>query len=51
MKSGKLKAAGDVEELGWVSFDEVENLDLTEGFRKFIKKKRLDLEKLDSFKA
>lgn len=50
VKSGQLKAADDAAELRWVSFDEVEDYDLTNGFRKFFLKRRQDLEKLNSFR-
>lgn len=50
VRDGKLKAADDVAKLRWVSFDEVKNYDLTKAFRKFFKRRRQDLEKLDSFK-
>lgn len=51
VKGGKLKAADDAAELRWVTFDEVENYDLTKGFRKFFRRRRRDMEKLDSFKT
>jgi len=51
VKGGTLKASDDAAELRWVSFSEVENYDLTKGFRKFFKKRRQDLEKLNSFKT
>ena len=50
VKGGKLDAANDAVELRWVLLDDVENYDLTKGFRGFFRRKRHQLEKLDSQK-
>ena len=39
-------AASDAEELRWVSFDEVEALDLTQSFRVFFRRNRARLERI-----
>ena len=48
LKGGTLKAADDAEELRWVTFDDVENYDLTKSFRGFFQRNRQKLEKLNS---
>jgi len=48
LKGGKLKAADDAAELRWVTFDKVENYDLTKSFREFFKRNRQELEKVNS---
>jgi ADP-ribose pyrophosphatase YjhB (NUDIX family) len=48
LKSGKLKAASDAEELRWVPFGEVIEYDLTPTFRAFFQRNRQRLEKLSS---
>ena len=44
VKCGKPKAASDAEALKWVPFNEVEEYDLTESFRRFFKQNRQRLE-------
>ena len=44
VKSGKPKAASDAEALKWVPFNEVEEYDLTESFRRFFQGNRQRLE-------
>lgn len=46
LKGGKLKAADDAAELRWVTLNEVENYDLSERFREFLRKNRQKLETL-----
>jgi 8-oxo-dGTP diphosphatase len=48
LKGGTLEAADDAEELRWVTFDKVEDYDLTKSFREFFQRNRQKLEKLDS---
>ena len=48
--SGNAQAASDAQELRFVSFDEVENLDLTTSFRSFFKNNKKRLEKADSYR-
>lgn len=48
LKGGRLKAADDAAELRWVTFDDVENYDLTKSFREFFQRNRQKLEKLNS---
>jgi 8-oxo-dGTP diphosphatase len=48
LKGGKLKAADDAAELRWVTFDKVENYDLTKSFREFFQRNRQELEKVNS---
>lgn len=43
-KGGKLKAASDADDLKWVSFNEVEEYDLTESFRSFFERNKEKLE-------
>jgi ADP-ribose pyrophosphatase YjhB (NUDIX family) len=49
VKNGIAKASSDAAELRWVSFDEVENYDLTRSFRLFFRNNRERLEKLNSY--
>jgi 8-oxo-dGTP diphosphatase len=49
VKSGKLHAASDAEELRWVSFEEVDGYDLTRSFRVFFRDNRERLEKANSY--
>ncbi len=44
VKSGKPKAASDAAALKWVPFNEVEEYDLTESFRRFFRQNRQRLE-------
>ena len=44
VKNGKPKAASDAEALKWVPFNEVEEYNLTESFRRFFKQNRQRLE-------
>jgi 8-oxo-dGTP diphosphatase len=44
VKGGKPKAASDAADLKWVSFNEVEEYDLTESFRLFFQRNRQKLE-------
>jgi 8-oxo-dGTP diphosphatase len=44
VKGGKAKAASDADALKWVPFNEVEEYDLTESFRKFFRQNRQKLE-------
>ena len=44
VKSGKPKAASDAEALKWVPFNEVEEYDLTESFRRFFQRNMQKLE-------
>jgi len=44
VKSGNPKAASDAEALKWVPFNEVEEYDLTESFRRFFRQNRQRLE-------
>ena len=44
VKSGKPKAASDAAALKWVPFNEVEEYDLTESFRRFFRQNRRKLE-------
>jgi 8-oxo-dGTP diphosphatase len=44
VKSGKPKAASDADALKWVPFNEVEEYDLTESFRRFFQGNRQRLE-------
>ncbi|MEM3357198.1 MAG: NUDIX domain-containing protein [Candidatus Bathyarchaeia archaeon] len=46
LKSGKLSASSDAEELRWVPLSEVEKYDLTKTFREFLQRNRQTLEKL-----
>lgn len=46
LKSGKLNASSDAEELRWVPLSEVEKYDLTKTFREFLQRNRQTLEKL-----
>jgi len=48
LKGGTLEAADDAAELKWVTFNEVENYDLTRSFRGFFQRNREELEKLNS---
>jgi len=48
LKGGTPKAADDAAELKWVTFDEVENYDLTRSFREFFRRNREKLEKFNS---
>ena len=48
LKGGTMKATSDAEELRWVTFDEVEQYDLTITFRAFFQRNRQKLEKLNS---
>jgi len=48
---GELRAAQDAEELRWVTFEEVENYDLTKAFKDFFKRSRPYLEQLESFET
>ena len=48
LKGGTLKAADDAAELRWVTFDDVENYDLTKSFREFFQRNYQKLKKLDS---
>ena len=48
LKGGTLEARSDAEELRWVTFDEVEQYDLTMTFRAFFQRNRQKLEKLNS---
>ena len=48
LKGGTLKASSDAEELKWVTFNEVEEYDLTKTFREFFQTNRQKLEKLNS---
>jgi len=48
LKGGTMKATSDAEELRWVTFDEVEQYDLTMTFRAFFQRNRQKLEKLNS---
>lgn len=45
VKKGEPEPASDADELRWVPFDEIENYDLTDSFRLFLKKNRRRLEK------
>jgi 8-oxo-dGTP diphosphatase len=49
VKGGHAEAASDAMELRWVTFDEVEGLDLTASFRLFFRHNREKLEKVDSY--
>lgn len=49
VKGGTLEAASDAAELRWVSFDEVENFNLTASFRVFFRQNKEKLEKANSF--
>lgn len=44
VKSGEPKAASDADALKWVPFNEVEQYDLTESFRRFFRQNRQKLE-------
>ncbi len=44
VKSGKPKAASDADALKWVPFNEVEQYNLTESFRRFFRQNRQKLE-------
>ena len=46
---GKLKAASDADALKWVPFNEVEEYDLTESFRRFFQRNRQKLENTGLF--
>ena len=48
VKNGTAEAASDAVELRWVSFDEVENYDLTASFRLFFRHNKEKLEKANS---
>ena len=48
LKGGTMKAMSDAEELRWVTFDEMEQYDLTKTFKVFFQKNRQKLEKLNS---
>jgi len=48
LRGGTLKAADDAAELRWVTFDDVENYDLTKSFREFFQRNRQKLEKFNS---
>jgi len=48
LKGGTMKAMSDAEELRWVTFDEVEQYDLTKTFKVFFQRNRQKLEKLNS---
>jgi ADP-ribose pyrophosphatase YjhB (NUDIX family) len=48
---GIIGAASDAVELRWVSFEEVENYDLTASFRLFFRRNREKLSKANSFPA
>ena len=48
LKGGTLKAESDAEELRWVSFNNVEEYDLTKTFREFFQRNKQKLEKLNS---
>lgn len=45
VKNGKPKAASDADALKWVPFNEVEQYNLTESFRRFFRQNRQKLEK------
>jgi 8-oxo-dGTP diphosphatase len=47
---GNAQASSDAQELRFVPFDEVENLDLTTSFRLFFRNNRERLEKADSYR-
>ena len=49
LKGGTLKAQSDAEELRWVTFDKVEEYDLTKTFREFFQRNKPKLEKLDLY--
>jgi ADP-ribose pyrophosphatase YjhB (NUDIX family) len=49
VKAGTIKAASDAVDLRWVSFDEVEDYNLTASFRIFFRKNRERLEKISSY--
>jgi len=48
LRGGTLKAADDAAELRWVTFDDVENYDLTKSFREFFKRNYGKLKELES---
>jgi hypothetical protein len=49
VKAGVIQAASDAAELQWVSFDKVEDYNLTASFRVFFRKNREKLEKSSSY--
>jgi 8-oxo-dGTP diphosphatase len=49
VKNGNIQAASDAAELRWVSFEEVEDYNLTSSFRVFFRQNRQKLEKANSY--
>jgi len=49
LNGGKLKAASDADALKWVRFNEVEEYDLTESFRRFFQRNRQKLKNAGLF--